>query len=123
MLELGSCVCARCNQQYPLSSLEWHCSCAGLFELDNWPAFDPARIDADQHRQWRYRQLLPLDLSWEEIKDTRNELAQRGFYVEDTSGVAVAALAQLLRKAAGKGDADQTVVLLTGHGPNLGPGQ
>lgn len=50
-----------------MSSLDWRCTCGGLFELDNWPAFDPAAIDSDQQGQWRYRRLLPLDSSWEPV--------------------------------------------------------
>jgi len=67
MLELGSYVCAACKQRYPLSSLDWRCSCGGLFELDNWPAFDPARFDSDRQDHWRYRRLLPLYQSWEPV--------------------------------------------------------
>ena len=50
-----------------MSSLDWRCTCGGLFELENWPAFDPAAIDSDQQGQWRYRRLLPLDPSWEPV--------------------------------------------------------
>ena len=67
MLKLDSYVCATCKQRYPLSSLDWRCSCGGLFELDNWPAFDPARFDSDRQDLWRYRRLLPLDPSWEPV--------------------------------------------------------
>ena len=64
---MGSYVCAACKQRYPLSSLDWRCSCGGLFELDSWPTFDPQRIDPDQRGQWRYRRLLPVDQSWEPV--------------------------------------------------------
>jgi threonine synthase len=47
--------------------MDWRCSCGGLFELGNWPPFDPAGIDADQRSHWRYRRLLPLDPSWEPV--------------------------------------------------------
>ena len=67
MLDLGSYVCATCRQRFPLSSLDWRCSCGGLLELDAWPAFDPTLINADQRNQWRYRRLLPLDPSWEPV--------------------------------------------------------
>lgn len=50
-----------------MSSLDWCCSCGGLFELENWPAFDPAGINAKDYSQWRYRHLLPLDPSWEPV--------------------------------------------------------
>lgn len=67
MLELGSYVCATCKQRYPFSSLDWRCSCGGLFELDNWPTFDPAQIDTSQPGQWRYRRLLPVEPAWEPV--------------------------------------------------------
>lgn len=50
-----------------MSGLDWRCSCGGLFELDHWPTFDPADIDAADCSQWRYRRLLPLDPSWEPV--------------------------------------------------------
>jgi threonine synthase len=64
-----------------------------------------------------------LTVGEQEIKDTRHELARQGFYVEDSSAVAVAALAQLPIEEAGTGDPDQMVVLLTGHGLKIDPGQ
>ena len=63
-----------------------------------------------------------LTVSEQEMSDARNQLARRGFYVEDTSAVAVAALAQLPPSAVGAGDCEQTVVLLTGHGLKIDPG-
>lgn len=67
MLELVSYLCVTCKQRYPVSSLDWRCSCGGLFELDNWPAFDPDRFDTSRRGQWRYRRLLPLDQSWDPV--------------------------------------------------------
>jgi threonine synthase len=67
MLDLNSYVCATCNQRYPISSLDWRCSCGGLFDLESWPVFDPGAIDSDQLSQWRYRRLLPMDSSWEPV--------------------------------------------------------
>lgn len=52
----------------------------------------------------------------------RNELARRGFYVEHTSAVAVAALAHLPYRITEPGDEAQMVVLLTGHGLKIDPG-
>jgi len=67
MSESDSYVCASCGKRYPLGGLDWRCSCGGLFELEDWPAFDPAGIDAGVRSQWRYRRLLPLAPSWEPI--------------------------------------------------------
>jgi threonine synthase len=64
-----------------------------------------------------------LSVSEKEIDDTRNELARRGFYVEGTSATAVAALAHLPHRTAEIGDEGQIVVLLTGHGLKIDPGQ
>jgi threonine synthase len=64
-----------------------------------------------------------LSISEQEIGDTRNELARRGFYVEGTSAVAVAALAHLPPGKADTGEDDQMVVLLTGHGLKIDPRQ
>ena len=47
--------------------MDWRCSCGGLFELDSWPPFDPAAIDAEERSLWRYRRLLPLHPSWEPV--------------------------------------------------------
>lgn len=60
-------LCASCGKHHPASGIDWRCSCGGLFELGNWPPFDPAAIDADQRSHWRYRRLLPLDPSWEAV--------------------------------------------------------
>ena len=67
MLELGSYVCSTCKQRYPVSTLDWRCSCGGLFVLENWPAFDPTQFDPNRQDQWRYRRLLPLDQSWDPV--------------------------------------------------------
>ncbi len=63
-----------------------------------------------------------LSVSEEEIHDARNELARQGFYVEETSAVAVAALAHLPRLTQETSDAAPAVVLLTGHGLKNDPG-
>jgi threonine synthase len=63
-----------------------------------------------------------LTVSEQEMGDMRDELARSGFYVEDTSAVAVAALAKLPPSAVGAGDCEQTIVLLTGHGLKIDPG-
>jgi threonine synthase len=63
-----------------------------------------------------------LAASEQEIKDIRHQMARQGFYVEDSSAVAVAALAQLPVETAGTHEPDQTVVLLTGHGLKIDPG-
>lgn len=47
--------------------MDWRCSCGGLFELESWPPFDPAAIDAGERSLWRYRRLLPLHPSWEPV--------------------------------------------------------
>lgn len=60
-------VCVTCGRQYPLGTRDWHCACGGLFELADWPAFDPDRIDPAQPGLWRYRHLLPLDPAWEPV--------------------------------------------------------
>jgi len=67
MSEQISYVCATCGKHYPLGGLDWRCSCGGLFELERWPVFEPARIDAGDRSLWRYRWLLPLDPSWEPV--------------------------------------------------------
>jgi threonine synthase len=63
-----------------------------------------------------------LSVSEQEIDDTRNELARRGFYVEGTSAVAVAGLPHLPHGTAETSDENQMVVLLTGHGLKIDPG-
>jgi len=60
-------LCTSCGLTFPLASRDWRCSCGGLFELQNWPAFDPAQIDDSQTGLWRYRNLLPLDPSWQPV--------------------------------------------------------
>ena len=67
MLDLGSYLCATCEQRYPLSSLDWLRSCSGLFEFDSWPAFEAALIGSEHQDRWRYRRLLALELSWEPV--------------------------------------------------------
>jgi threonine synthase len=59
-----------------------------------------------------------LSATEEEIQQTRNQLAQGGFYVEDSSAVAVAALASLPEISQAGADGP-VVVLLTGHGLNI----
>lgn len=61
-----------------------------------------------------------LSVAEDQIQQARNQLARQGFYVEDTSAVAIAALTELLEtpEAAGSGP---LVVLLTGHGLKTWP--
>jgi len=56
-----------------------------------------------------------LAVTDKEIGSTRRHLARHGFYVEDTSAVAVAALGHLSGGAAALGDGP-LVVIVTGHG-------
>lgn len=56
-----------------------------------------------------------LCVSEEAILETRDALAKRGFYVEETSAVAVAALQELVDISAAAGG-ETSVVILTGHG-------
>jgi threonine synthase len=67
MAEPNCFLCTNCGESYPLDTREWRCACGGLFELENWPAFDPALIDPHQPGLWRYRSLLPLDPVWEPV--------------------------------------------------------
>jgi threonine synthase len=60
-------LCTICGKRYPASGTEWRCPCGGLFELENWPAFAPAAIDARERGLWRYRRVLPLHPSWEPV--------------------------------------------------------
>ena len=63
-----------------------------------------------------------LIASEQQIDDARNKLARRGLYVENTSAVAVAALAHLPQEAVETDGESQIVVLLTGHGLKIDPG-
>ncbi len=63
-----------------------------------------------------------LSVSEEEIREARKGLAQRGFYVEDTSAVAAAALVHLSSSKEETDSAASIVVLLTGHGLKIDPG-
>jgi threonine synthase len=56
-----------------------------------------------------------LCVSEEAILETRDALARRGFYVEETSAVAVAALQELVDFSAAAAS-EAAVVILTGHG-------
>ena len=67
MPESNAFTCTTCDQIYPLDSRDWRCPCGGLFDLENWPAFDAAQIDPAQPGLWRYRRLLPLDPAWEPV--------------------------------------------------------
>jgi threonine synthase len=60
-------ICTSCERSYPLDSREWRCACGGLFDLERWPAFDTAQIEADRPGLWRYRRLLPLEAGWEPV--------------------------------------------------------
>jgi threonine synthase len=63
-----------------------------------------------------------LQVTEEEILESYGELARRGFYVEQTSAVAVAALPQLGEARSRPGD-ELVVVPLTAHGLNTGSGR
>jgi len=65
--ETGKFVCTTCGKIYPLDTRDWRCGCGGLYDLQAWPAFEAARIDAAQPGLWRYRALLPLDPNWEPV--------------------------------------------------------
>lgn len=67
MAESNSFLCRTCGESYPLGTHEWRCRCGGLFELENWLAFDTELIDPHQPGLWRYRSLLPLDPAWEPV--------------------------------------------------------
>jgi threonine synthase len=67
MSEPKSFVCTSCGKSYLLDTRDWRCACGGLFDLDTWPTFDAALIDAAQPGLWRYRRLLPLDPGWEPV--------------------------------------------------------
>ncbi|RPI48403.1 MAG: pyridoxal-phosphate dependent enzyme, partial [Chloroflexi bacterium] len=56
-----------------------------------------------------------LCVSEEAILETRDALARRGFYVEESSAVAVAGLEELVELTA-EAPGERTVVILTGHG-------
>jgi threonine synthase len=67
MSESDWVLCATCGKRYPASGMDWRCSCGGLFELESWPPFDPAAIDATERSLWRYWRLLPLHPAWEPV--------------------------------------------------------
>lgn len=67
MANLNLFVCTSCSQTYPLDTRDWRCGCGGLFELETWPAFNAARIEAARPDLWRYRALLPIEPSWPEV--------------------------------------------------------
>jgi threonine synthase len=67
MSETNAFVCALCGKQYPLESRDWRCECGGLFDLKNWPRFDPAQIEAHRTGIGRYGALLPLEQTWEPV--------------------------------------------------------
>ncbi|MFC2030344.1 threonine synthase [Chloroflexota bacterium] len=47
---------------------DWLCECGGLFAIESWEPFDPDRIDTARPGLWRYRQLLPLDSTWQPVQ-------------------------------------------------------
>jgi threonine synthase len=67
MAEFNAFVCATCKRSYPLDSRDWWCECGGLFEFETQPSFDPGLIDAQDPGLWRYRALLPLEPTWEQV--------------------------------------------------------
>lgn len=53
-------ICETCAT--PAAPLDWRCAqCGGVLEIKDLPAFDPARIVADDFSLWRYRALLPVE--------------------------------------------------------------
>jgi threonine synthase len=67
MTEFNAFVCTSCGKSHPLDTRDWRCACGGLFDLQDWPPFVAARIDAAQPGLWRYRALLPLHPAWEPV--------------------------------------------------------
>jgi threonine synthase len=67
MSDSNSFVCTTCGKTHPLDSRDWRCTCGGLFDLENWPAFDAAQIDPAQPGLWRYRRMLPLEPAWDPV--------------------------------------------------------
>ena len=63
-----------------------------------------------------------LSVSEEELIDAQDRLAGEGFYVEETSAVAAAALEQLPYSAEEMNGLAPMVVMLTGHGLKTDPG-
>ncbi len=60
-------VCTSCGRQYPLNTRDWLCECGGLLGLGGWKRLDPSQIDYARQGLWRYRDLLPLDPTWEPV--------------------------------------------------------
>ncbi len=52
-------ICSSCERLYPLSTMQWRCSCGGYFNVHRTRAFNPARIHREIFSLWRYREMLP----------------------------------------------------------------
>lgn len=61
--------CSRCGKRVPLNTLEYHCTCGGLYNLKYTPPlFDRNLIDYSQFNIFRYRKFMPLENDlWQEI--------------------------------------------------------
>lgn len=58
---MASFVCTVCGKGYPLDTLDYRCSCGGLFRLDfTPPRFRTDLIDTSQFNIYRYRAFFPL---------------------------------------------------------------
>lgn len=54
-------ICTACGKEYPLETLDYRCSCGGLFRLDYTPPrFRHELIDSAQFNMYRYRAFMPL---------------------------------------------------------------
>ena len=54
--------CTSCGSTAPLDTLDYRCTCGGLYQLDYTPpAYDPALVDRSEWSQFRYRAFMPLE--------------------------------------------------------------
>lgn len=59
--------CPRCRRDMPFDVARYQCSCGGVLELAEGPAFDAGRVREDAHSLWRYRAALPLPAGASEV--------------------------------------------------------
>jgi threonine synthase len=67
MPDANAFICTTCGKSYPVDAHEWLCSCGGLFDLEERPAFAPTLIDQTQTGLWRYGRLFGLDPKWSPV--------------------------------------------------------
>jgi threonine synthase len=53
-------ICGACHELAPAATLQWRCTCGGLYHLRTAATFPRTAIRKRPHTLWRYREALPL---------------------------------------------------------------